>query len=262
MSSVSVVMSVYNGMRFLREQVASVLSELLPCDELIVVDDASSDGSHAFLKSISSSLLRVYTNPSNLGVIGSFERGLQLAANEFIFLCDQDDVWLPGKRDAFVAAFEQDRRVSVVISDAQVIDEQGRVIAPSFMTSRGGFAGSVFATVWRNRYLGCAMALRHSLLSVALPVPRQVPMHDMWFGAMGWMTGRVVYLPTPFLQYRRHMGNVTPSRRQSLSRMFRWRMALLAALSTRILLCMLGFHGRATGCSVKTTDREKIHKCN
>lgn len=260
MSSVSVVMAVYNGQRFLREQVDSVLDELLPGDELIVVDDASTDGSLAFLKGIASPALRVYANPSNLGVIGSFERGLLLAAHEFIFLCDQDDLWLPGKRAAFVAAFEQDPTVSVVISDAQVIDAQGRVITPSFMATRRGFEGSVFATVWRNRYLGCAMALRRSLLAAALPVPRQVPMHDMWFGAMGRMTGKVVYLPTPFLQYRRHTGNVTPSRRQSPPRMFRRRMALLTALCTRSLLRMLGFHSRPAGRAAKASDREDGRK--
>jgi len=260
MSSVSVVMAVYNGQRFLRDQVESVLGELLPGDELIVIDDASTDGSLAFFKGIDSPALRVYANPSNLGVIGSFERGLELAAHEFIFLCDQDDVWLPGKRAAFVAAFEQDPTVSVVISDAQVIDVQGRVISPSFMATRRGFAGSVFATVWRNRYLGCAMALRRPLLAAALPVPRQVPMHDMWFGAMGRMTGTVVYLPTPFLQYRRHAGNVSPSHRQSLSRMFRWRVALLAALCSRTLSRKLSFHGRTAARDARPSDRDEARR--
>jgi cellulose synthase/poly-beta-1,6-N-acetylglucosamine synthase-like glycosyltransferase len=234
MSYVSVVMAVYNGERFLRQQVGSVLSELLPGDELIIIDDASTDASLALLKSISSPALQIYSNPSNLGVVGSFGHGLQIAAREVIFLCDQDDVWLSGKRAAFVAAFEQDPTVSVVISDAQVIDAQGQLSAHSFMATRGGFNGSVLATVWRNRYLGCAMALRRVLLESALPVPRQAPMHDMWFGVMGRLTGKVVYLPTPLLQYRRHTGNVSPSHRQSLPRMLRWRAALLFALVVRI----------------------------
>ena len=257
MRSVSVVMSVYNGRKFLREQVESVLSELLPKDELIVVDDASTDDSLAFLRTIDSPALRIFENLSNQGVIGSFERGLRLAVHEFIFLCDQDDIWMPGKRAAFVSAFEHDPMVSVVISDAEVIDAHGNVIAPSFMATKLGFNGSVFGTVWRNRYLGCAMALRRPLLAVALPVPRQVPMHDMWFGAMGRMTGTVVYLPTAFLQYRRHSGNVTPSRRQSLPKMFRWRMALLVALCTRALLLKLCVHGQRTGFAAKPCDQEE-----
>lgn len=260
MSSVSVVMAVYNGQQFLSDQVESVLAELLPGDELIVINDASSDGSLAFLESIDSSELRIYTNTSNLGVIRSFEQGLQLAIHEFVFLCDQDDVWLPGKRTAFVAAFEQDPAVSVVISDAQVINAQGRVISSSFMASRCGFRGSVWATVWRNRYLGCAMALRHSLLAVALPVPQKVPMHDMWFGAMGAMVGKIVYLPRPFLQYRRHTCNVTSSRRAPFLRMISWRMALLVALFSRILLRMFGFKARQMGGIAKTSDRKGVRK--
>jgi glycosyltransferase involved in cell wall biosynthesis len=256
MSAVSVVMAVYNGQRFLREQVESVLNELLPGDELIIVDDASRDNSLAFLRSITSPVLRVYANSSNLGVVGCFERGLQIAAHEFIFLCDQDDVWLPGKRANFVAAFEQDLSVSVVISDAQVIDAQGLIIAPSFMATKHGFKGSVFATVWRNRYLGCAMALRHSLLAIALPVPRHVPMHDMWFGVLGRVTGKVVYLPTPFLQYRRHTGNVSPSRRQSLPRMITWRIALLTALCTRMLSQLFGLNSRHLENAAKSSGRE------
>jgi hypothetical protein len=180
-----------------------------------------------------------------------------LAKNEVIFLCDQDDVWLPGKRAAFVAAFEQDPLVSVVISDAEVIDAQGRVTAPSFMATRRGFNGSVFATVWRNRYLGCAMAMRRSLLAAALPVPRQAPMHDMWFGAIGRMTGKVVYLPIPLLQYRRHTGNVSPSIRQSLPRMIRWRIALIFALGIRMLSLRFGFHGTQAD-RVKSSEKDKV----
>jgi glycosyltransferase involved in cell wall biosynthesis len=252
-------MAVYNGERFLRQQVGSVLSELLPGDELIIIDDASTDASLALLKSISSLALQIYSNPSNLGVIGSFERGLQIAAHEFIFLCDQDDVWLPGKRAAFVAAFEQDPTVSVVISDAQVIDAQGQLSAQSFMATRGGFNGSVYATVWRNRYLGCAMAMRRVLLESALPVPRQAPMHDMWFGAIGRLTGKVTYLPAPLLQYRRHTGNVSPSHRQSLQRMLRWRMALLFALVVRIISIKFGLNG-AQRVEVKSSNGNEAGK--
>ena len=240
MSSVSVVMAVYNGRRFLQAQVESVLAELLPGDEFIAVDDGSTDGSLAFLNEFDSPAMRVLANPRNLGVAATFERGLRLATHEFVFLCDQDDVWLPGKRAAFVEAFERDLTVSVVISDAEVIDAQGRVIAPSFMATRQGFDGSLLGTLWRNRYLGCSMALRRSLLAKALPVPRLAPMHDMWFGTLGRFAGNVVYLPQPLLQYRRHSGNVTPDSSQSWPTMIRWRSQLAIALFLRVFAAKLG----------------------
>jgi len=218
-------------------QVTSVLSQLLSNDELLIIDDASTDESVAMLKALNSAQVKVYRNSENQGVIGSFERGLRLARNEIIFLCDQDDIWLAGKRAAFVAEFEREPSTLVVISDAQVIDDEGGVIATSFMTVRRGFKSGVIATLWRNRYLGCSMAIRRSLLKIALPIPREVPMHDMWLGVLGRLAGGVSYLSTPYLQYRRHRANSTPLRSQYRWRnLIRWRFGLLRALIVRVVL--------------------------
>jgi glycosyltransferase involved in cell wall biosynthesis len=232
---VSVVMTVYNGHRFLRAQAESILRQLEATDELVVVDDASTDNSVEILQSLNSSQIKIFQNTENQGVIRSFERGFRLAREEVIFLSDQDDIWLPGKRAAFVAEFESSRSTLVVISDAEVINGEGEIIAKSFMAVRHGFKGGVFATLCRNRYLGCAMAVRRSLLEVALPIPRGVPMQDMWLGVLGRVGGDVVYLETPYIQYRRHNRNSTPLHSQLRWRnMIRWRLGLLTALSKRM----------------------------
>lgn len=231
--SVSVVMATYNGERYLKEQIASVLAELQPGDELIVVDDASRDGTSGLLASVIWPSLRIVQNPSNIGVLRTFERGLMLARGGVVFLCDQDDIWLPGKRAAFINAFAADNRTLVVVSDAQLIDGNGVMLAPSFMATRGGFKGGLLSTVVRNRYLGCAMALRREVLTPALPIPRFVPMHDMWLGAVACVAGRVHYIASPLSQYRRHGCNVSPSTRQGWLKMLRWRGQLLSALVLR-----------------------------
>lgn len=254
--SVSVVMATYNGIPFLTAQLKSVLAELLPTDELIIVDDGSADGTLELLdslKPLNSVVILVVRNLVNLGVFATFERGLLLSTKELIFLCDQDDVWLPGKRSAIVSAFESDSRTLIVVSDAQLIDASGGVTAGSFMATRGGFRGDILSTLIRNRYLGCAMALRRELLTAALPIPRAVPMHDMWLGALGSILGRVNYISDPLLQYRRHEGNVSPSRRQGLSRMLRWRLALLLALAGR--LCKLALSRRIAPTIPASTRR-------
>jgi glycosyltransferase involved in cell wall biosynthesis len=239
---ISVVMAVFNGRKFLSEQVQSVLSQLKGDDELIIVDDASTDGGIASLESLPTQNVRFFTNPQNTGVLRTFERGLSLASHGIVFLSDQDDIWLPGKRAAFVEAFERDPAVCLVISDAEVIDEEGKVIAASFMAKRGGFDGSLFGTLWRSRYLGCAMAVRRRVLEVALPIPRLVPMHDMWLGVIGTATGRVAYLPTPYLRYRRHGNNLSRGRSSSLLRLLRWRGSLLSMLVFRLVSLRLGMH--------------------
>lgn len=232
---VSVVMAVFNGRKFLPFQIASVLSQLEPQDELIVIDDTSSDGSGEWLATVNDSRLHVFVNPFNMGVIKSFERGFSLARHSILFLCDQDDVWLPEKRSKFINEFERDPQVLVVVSDAELIDAQGVVTAPSFMATRGGFKGGLWNTLIRNRYLGCAMAIRSELLSVALPIPASVPMHDMWLGGLGVAFGRISYIPVPLIQYRRHNSNVSPDKSQGWGLMLVWRIRIFTLWLHRII---------------------------
>jgi glycosyltransferase involved in cell wall biosynthesis len=240
---VSVVMAVYNGRKYLVEQIESVLNQLEAEDELVVVDDASSDGSATFVRELNSPRIRLYVNPQNIGVLRTFERALRLARHDLIFLCDQDDIWLPGKRTAYVNAFENDSEVCIVISDAELIDGSGNLLSKSYMTScRGGFDGSLLGTLWRNRYLGCAMAVRGSLLRIALPIPIRAPMHDMWLGALGRMFGRITYLSRPYQRYRRHGGNASPLGSDSWRRIVWWRLSLLELLLRRKLAVTLGWH--------------------
>jgi glycosyltransferase involved in cell wall biosynthesis len=238
--SVSIVMPVYNGRVFLADQLTSVLSQLQSDDELIIVDDASTDDSMEIVRARAAPGIRLVRNVSNVGVRQTLQRGLMIVRHEIVFLCDQDDVWLPGKRAACVAAFVQDPRVLVVVTDAEVIDGCGNVLSASFIGDRGGFNGTALGTLWRNRFLGCAMAVRGELLKLALPIPAGVPMHDMWFGVMGYLHGKVAYLPTPYVQYRRHGGNVTPRRHQSFGRMLGWRIALLRAIARHLVVATIG----------------------
>lgn len=232
---VSVAMATYDGLRWIDPQVGSILATLGPDDELVVVDDGSTDGTWDWLRAHPDPRLRPHRNPSNLGVRASFGRALSLARGEIVFLADQDDVWEPGKRDAVLAAFAADPGVAVVVSDARLIDGEGRVVAESYMAGRGGFDGSLPGTFVRSRFLGCAMAVRRRVLERALPIPPRVPMHDMWLGAIGAAIGRVAYVDAPLIRYRRHGGNASPSRSPSPLRALRWRADLAIALAGRLL---------------------------
>ena len=232
---ISVIMTTCNGEKFLSHQIDSVLSQLDKEDEMVIVDDASTDNTKKLIRAYCSKQIQVVANVKNLGVKASFNLGLTLAQHEIIFLCDQDDIWLPGKRDAFVAEFLNDSECLIAISDAQVIDESGCVVCGSFMSTRGGFRSDMMSNLIRNRYLGCSMAIHRRLLKWALPIPEFVPMHDMWLGALGTLSGTVRYLPQVYLQYRRHERNLSPLRHQSVQQMIRWRWNLLRAVIGRRL---------------------------
>lgn len=233
---VSVVMAVYNGEKFLRAQLDSLLHDLGKQDEVIIVDDMSSDDSVAIIRSYADDRLQLHKNEQNAGVFSTFQRALSLAKNDIIFLCDQDDVWLPGKRAAYLQVFQSDAECLAVVSDGEWINETGEVILPSHMATRGGFRSDFLSTLIRNRYHGCFMAIHADLLSRALPIPPNVPMHDMWLGALATIYGNVHFIDRPYMQYRRHSFNVSPVKSQGIIQMIIWRWSLLGEVVKRFMI--------------------------
>ena len=203
-------MAVYNGARYLRAQVDSILSQLDSADELIAVDDASQDRSVEVLAGIGDARLRLHRNAANLGVLKTFEKALRLAAGDIIFLSDQDDLWLPGKVAAVLQVFGSRPEVTAVVTDATMIDGNGETFCRSFYAQRGRFAPGPVHNFIANKYLGCTLSFRREMLDVFLPIPADVPMHDIWFGVLNGIYGRAHFIDQPLVAYRRHGGNASP----------------------------------------------------
>lgn len=234
----SVCMATYNGERYLKEQVDSIVRQLGPDDELVVVDDASHDGTVQLLRTWDDPRLKLHANEHNLGLIRTFERALQLARGEFIFLADQDDVWLPGKMQTMTAAL---RDADLVVSDCRVVDQSLNELAPSFIARRKSAPG-LWRNLLRNSYLGCCMALRREMLQLALPFPARAPMHDWWLGLVAESFGRTAFLPQPLLLYRRHGSNASTTAQPSTASWhtrLAWRALLVRALIARFLARLL-----------------------
>jgi len=235
---ISVCMAVYNGQRYLAAQLDSVLRQLPEEAEVVVVDDCSTDASLEVIAGFSDGRIRILRNSERGGVIRTFERAIAEARGELIFLCDQDDLWAPSKIERFVAAFGADAGVLLVISDARLIDGEGRLLAESFFAQRGGFSPGYLANLVRSRYLGCALAFRATLKPIILPFPPDIPMHDMWIGSLAHLKGHVTFIDEALIAYRRHQDNASPDHHAGFLQIlgWRWRLAknlLLRALSQR-----------------------------
>lgn len=200
-------MATCNGERHLAAQLESVLAQLDAGDELVIADDCSTDGTLAVIKECADRRIRVLTGERRLGVVANFERALAAARGDIVFLCDQDDVWLPNKRAVFVEALAD---ADLVVFDCRVTDADCNELAPSFFALRGSGPG-LLRNLWRNSFLGCCMAFRRSLLARALPFPAGLPMHDTWLGLVASATGRVLFVPEVTLLYRRHGANASPT---------------------------------------------------
>lgn len=238
---ISVCLATFNGERYLATQLASVLSQLEPEDELVIADDGSTDGTLAVIQSFQDERIRLLSGEQRLGVTANFERALRLAKGHIVFLCDQDDVWLPNKRAVFLDAL---RSADLVVSDCQVTDASLNLRAPSFFAQRGSGPG-LLHNLWRNGFLGCCMAFRRELLQQALPFPKAIPMHDSWLGLVAQATASVRFVPEPTLLYRRHGANASPTAERSTYTMVQkigHRTTLGIALVWRVMAVKLALH--------------------
>ncbi|MNQ31750.1 UDP-Glc:alpha-D-GlcNAc-diphosphoundecaprenol beta-1,3-glucosyltransferase WfgD [compost metagenome] len=204
---ISVCMATYNGESYIKEQIQSILPQLKDGDELIVSDDGSTDNTLEIVFSFESLKIRVLQGPQN-GLIKNFENAINAAKGDYIFLCDQDDIWLENKVDVFKVAF--DNGANLIVSDCRVVDANAKIINESFFSLRNSRLGFL-PNLLRNGFLGCCMAFKAELKPKILPFPKNIPMHDWWIGLVASLYGEVVFINQPLILYRRHGNNASPT---------------------------------------------------
>jgi glycosyltransferase involved in cell wall biosynthesis len=125
---VSVLMPVYQGEGYLREAIESILSQTFTNFEFIIIDDASTDRSVDIIKSYCDPRIRFVRNNTNLGLIGTLNRGLDMGCGEYIARMDQDDVSLAERLAKQVAFMDSQPEVAASGTWARDIDDEGKVI--------------------------------------------------------------------------------------------------------------------------------------
>lgn len=205
---ISIALCTYNGERFLREQLDSLLAQDYAPIEIIAVDDASTDGTMAILEEYRrrDDRLQVHRNPINVGFRRNFERVIGLCRGELIATCDQDDVWHPTK----LSVLQQHLGTrSLAYCDSDLIDEGGRSLglrASDLMNMYSGHDPVVFTLY--NCVSGHAMLLRRALISEAMPFPA-TGYHDWWLAFAAASAGGITYVNRALVGYRQHAGTQT-----------------------------------------------------
>ena len=230
--AISVCMAAYNGERYIAAQLQSILSQLGEEDEVIVVDDASTDGTREQVRSLQDGRIRLLEHSRNRGVAHTFEDAIRAASGQILFLADQDDLWAANKVSTVLRAFQSFPDVDIVASDAALIDENDAPIGSSYYAQRGKFRSGVLANVFRCSYLGCTMAFRSRICARILPFPTGVDvLHDLWIGASNALGGgKTLYIDRPLVLYRRHESNATGNKRLTVARQIRIRWDLCRSL--------------------------------
>lgn len=233
--SVSVCMATYNGEAYLREQVDSILAELEPQDEVIIVDDASTDGTAALLAAIEDQRVRVFLREHNRGYVRTFEEAISRATGDVLMLADQDDVWIPGRRDLFLQALEH----GAVAASNLVLLGTDAPLPPPVPGISWRLSASQSSHVVRNElrilagiapYFGCAMALRRDVVDRILPFPGFLTeSHDLWIATFANTHRTMQHIDQPTIRRRIHEDNASPSRPRGIGAVLRARWMLVRA---------------------------------
>ncbi|SFY35775.1 glycosyltransferase [Janthinobacterium sp. TB1-E2] len=210
LNNISVCLATYNGADHLREQIDSIVAQLLPGDELLVADDASTDKTLSILRAYEPVLSLVATDRAG-GVVANFSRLLMAASGDIVVFSDQDDVWLPGRlecirRELLCADMVQ---LDGAIVDAN-LQPSGNTIS-SVIGIRNGF----WRNLWRNSFVGCCLAFRRRKFVDAWPLPKTIHMHDWYLGLIATLFGKVTRVPEVYLLYRRHGANASTTGEKS-----------------------------------------------
>jgi glycosyltransferase involved in cell wall biosynthesis len=207
----SVCMATYNGEKYVVRQLESILDQLSADDEVILVDDCSTDRTIEAVKGLNDSRVAIHINDHNRREVYSFSRAISLARHQYIFLSDQDDIWLPGRvalmTEALQTALLATTNFEWIDQDEQPLRVSHDGVLPE--DSSRHFKNIVDIFVGKTTYFGCAMAFRRELVPLILPIPDYVESHDWWVALAGNLAGSNVHLSDKTFLKRRHGNNAT-----------------------------------------------------
>jgi glycosyltransferase involved in cell wall biosynthesis len=218
---VEVLLATYNGARFLREQVDSILAQDYGNIRVLARDDGSSDGTVEILEQYAEEFpdrFRVVPASAPTGSAkNNFLLLMKASTADYICFADQDDVWLPDKVSRTKQAMDQlESRWGpsvplLVFTDLQVVDDQLTMLHKSFwahMNIDPDRMNRLAALMVQSVVTGCTAMLNRPLLALSLRMPDEAFMHDRWIGLLASFMGKSSGLRVPTVLYRQHEHNV------------------------------------------------------
>ncbi len=224
---ISVALASYNGEKYIEEQLVSICNQTVKPDEIVISDDGSTDNTLSIIKKIASDKIaegidvKVVHNQIRKGVCGNFESAITNTTGDYIFLSDQDDIWLSDKVEKVMQTFFDYPEMLCVIHDATLIDGLGNDIVGTFNNRINAEKlniekGQVFKlesedfleqSVSGPLANGMVLCISKELLVKAVPFPRVSVCHDQWLLFCAICGNACVYLADSFEKYRLHGNN-------------------------------------------------------
>ena len=220
-NKVSVLMCVYNGERFLIEQLESLRNQTYQPDEVIIHDDCSDDSSIITIKEFITkynleSTWRINVNPSRKGWRLNFYDAIAECDGDYIFFCDQDDIWFADKISMMIDVINKNKNILVLNGLMETIDSSGNPINISDWTREHIHDRKIIESclgdtiyVWKQR-IGCTMVIQKTIRDQLKYFGRnEYFAHDAWSLNIGALLGGCYHINYPVIKYRVHGNNAT-----------------------------------------------------
>jgi glycosyltransferase involved in cell wall biosynthesis len=204
----SVALTTYNGEKYILEQLRSIHHQSIQPEEIVISDDNSTDGTLKIInefKKNTNITIKIILNRRNIGYTKNFDKVLHACSGDFVFLCDQDDVWYENKIERMLNAFGANKGIDLLIHDLDFCDSNLKPIGQTKLErlTIAGFS-------WDRMVVGMATAVRKDFLKKVLPIPAELQWtHDTWLHENAKRNNSRMILTEPLASYRRHESNTT-----------------------------------------------------
>lgn len=221
---ISIAMTTYNGEKYVLKQLNSLLEQTRQADEVIIADDRSTDNTpqliEKFIKDNNLNNWTFYINENNLGFIKNFKNVISKTTGDLIFLCDQDDIWLPNKLEELEKLFSENENALAINSSFNFIngDDEAFTINQNENTSNQNIINfsiaenalekiSYSTIIKYNISPGCTMAFRSSLKDNLLKNTEYSIPHDWEINLLACVGEGLYFYNKPLINYRIHNSN-------------------------------------------------------
>ncbi len=211
--TIDILMATYNGERYLKEQLDSILKQTYKKFNLIISDDASTDNTIKILKQYEQKdkRIKVFYNKKNKGFLKNFEFLCQQARTNLCMFCDQDDVWKSNKIEKL---YNFMKKTNAVLSfcDMEITNQNLETINPSFhqyikKEKRCEKYNNFDLLKLENVISGCSILVKKDIIKKSIPFPKEIFVYDWWISLIATQHGQITYLNEPLQYYRQHDSN-------------------------------------------------------
>ena len=222
MEKVDILLATYNGEKYIREQIDSILNQTYKEFRLLISDDGSTDGTRDILNEYKAKddRFEIFRQEENLGVVKNFEFLLKKVDAKYYMFSDQDDIW---KDDKIEKSFKKNEEgFDLVYSDLEVVDENLNVTYESYWKLKGIYKKikkyNNFESLYLNNFItGCTVISKKELIDTFMPLPNisKFVLHDYWISLIISQNGKIAYIEEPLIKYRQHKNNKVGSKKKS-----------------------------------------------